>query len=170
MVEAASIGRDGFLGVPLLLNTRSTTRVIWQVPGAALRIPAAAFIELARDPVVTEVLLESSISPADRERIGRAVDRDLAQLERAFGHVFVNRPAVYVFATRSSFALGLQRIFGVRAATDGLSVAAILRCQHLLFLPSVVVAVWPPVLPAFVEAEELLGWQRSVGMVRHSSA
>ena len=59
MVEAASIGRDGFLGVPLLLNTRSTTRVIWQVPGAALRIPAGAFIELARDPVVTEVLLES---------------------------------------------------------------------------------------------------------------
>ena len=52
---------------------------------------------------------------------------------------------------------GQERIFGVRTATDDLSIAAILRRQHLLLLPSVVVAVRPPVVPALLKAEELLG-------------
>jgi CRP-like cAMP-binding protein len=44
MVEGASVGIDGF--VPLALALRATTssaRIIWQVPGAAQRIPADAF-------------------------------------------------------------------------------------------------------------------------------
>src|SRR5437870_3102306 len=34
------------------------------------------------------------------------------------------RPAIYVFATRSSFALGLQQLFGVRMTDAGLLAAA----------------------------------------------
>ena len=50
MVEAASVGRDGFIGVPLLFGpVRSTGRVIWQVPGEAYRIPAMAFMDLVRE-------------------------------------------------------------------------------------------------------------------------
>lgn len=47
MVEGASVGRDGFIGSTLVLGVRhSTARVIWQVPGSAYRIPAAAFLEM----------------------------------------------------------------------------------------------------------------------------
>src|SRR5439155_18129566 len=47
MVEAASVGRDGFVGASLYLGAaRSTARVIWQVPGEAYRIPAEAFLDL----------------------------------------------------------------------------------------------------------------------------
>jgi CRP-like cAMP-binding protein len=49
MVEAASVGLDGFIGASLYLGTaRSTARVIWQVPGEAYRVPAGAFLELIR--------------------------------------------------------------------------------------------------------------------------
>jgi CRP-like cAMP-binding protein len=50
MVEAASVGLDGFIGMPLALGIpASSARVIWQVPGSAYRIEAGAFQELIRD-------------------------------------------------------------------------------------------------------------------------
>src|SRR6185503_10720957 len=55
-----------------------------------------------------------------------------------------------------------ERIFRVRTAADGVSIPAIFRRQYLLLLNSVVVAVRPPVVPAFVEVEELLGRQHGV--------
>jgi CRP-like cAMP-binding protein len=57
MIEGAVVGRDGFVGAPLLLGERSTTRVIWQVPGSALRLPASTFLELARDQATAKGLL-----------------------------------------------------------------------------------------------------------------
>jgi CRP-like cAMP-binding protein len=57
MIEAAIVGRDGFVGAPLILGSRSATRVIWQVPGSALRVPAGTFVELARDPATAAALL-----------------------------------------------------------------------------------------------------------------
>src|SRR5262245_50405748 len=55
-----------------------------------------------------------------------------------------------------------ERIFRVRTATDGVTIAAIFRREHLLVLNSIVVAVRPPVVPAFVEVEKLLGRQHGV--------
>ena len=47
MVEAATAGRDGFVGMPLLYgSTHSRSRVIWQVPGSAHRILPEAFVAL----------------------------------------------------------------------------------------------------------------------------
>jgi CRP-like cAMP-binding protein len=45
-IESLTIGNEGLIGLPLLLGaTRSPTRVICQVSGQALRLPAAAFLE-----------------------------------------------------------------------------------------------------------------------------
>ncbi len=48
----------------------------------------------------------------------------MAALERDLGHAFAGRPTVYAFATRNSFAFGLQAIFGVRGPDAGLLAAA----------------------------------------------
>ncbi len=43
-VEAGTVGREGFLGVPVLLGAESSsTRAIVQVPGSASRLPASVF-------------------------------------------------------------------------------------------------------------------------------
>jgi CRP-like cAMP-binding protein len=50
MVEAASVGRDGFIGTSMVLGqARTTARVIWQVPGEAYRMPADAFVALMEE-------------------------------------------------------------------------------------------------------------------------
>ena len=49
-VEAATVGREGFVGVPLVLGSLTTTmRCISQVEGEALRLPAAELIELLEE-------------------------------------------------------------------------------------------------------------------------
>src|SRR5215207_4418673 len=53
-------------------------------------------------------------------------------------------------------------VFRVCTATDGVSIPAIFRRQQFLLLPSVVVAVRPPVVRTFVEMEKLLAWQLGV--------
>jgi hypothetical protein len=57
-------------------------------------------------------------------RLANTVDRDLSRVELDYGREFDERPAIYVFATRSSFALGLQQLFGVRTTDAGLLAAA----------------------------------------------
>jgi CRP-like cAMP-binding protein len=57
MTEAACIGIDGFIGSSLLLRSRHrTTRMIWQVPGAAHAIPAGVFSGLLRQGDLSQVL------------------------------------------------------------------------------------------------------------------
>ena len=71
-----------------------------------------------------DIYVEESVTPAIREAIAKAVDRDVATLERDFGRAFASRPAVYAFATRNTFAFGLQEIFGVRGPDAGLLAVA----------------------------------------------
>ena len=43
-VEVATVGREGFVGLPVALGTdRAASQSVVQIPGAALRMPAAAF-------------------------------------------------------------------------------------------------------------------------------
>lgn len=58
-VESATIGCEGFVGVPVLLGAESTTSwAIAQVPGAALRLPVAVFREaVSRDDELRALLL-----------------------------------------------------------------------------------------------------------------
>jgi EAL domain-containing protein (putative c-di-GMP-specific phosphodiesterase class I) len=69
------------------------------------------------------VLAEESIAAAAVARVVDAVSRDLPATERALGAKFDAAPTVYVFATRGSFALALQRGFGQRS-TEAAALAA----------------------------------------------
>jgi EAL domain-containing protein (putative c-di-GMP-specific phosphodiesterase class I) len=71
-----------------------------------------------------DIYVEASVNPEMQARLANAVDRDLSQVELDYGREFDKRPAIYVFATRSSFALGLQQLFGVRTTDAGLLAAA----------------------------------------------
>ncbi len=71
-----------------------------------------------------DLYVEESVAPAVRDALASAVERDMATLEQDLGHTFASRPAVYAFATRNSFAFGLQEIFGVRGPDAGLLAAA----------------------------------------------
>jgi hypothetical protein len=62
--------------------------------------------------------------PAVRDALASAIERDIAKLEQDLGHAFASRPAVYAFASRNSFAFGLQQIFGVRGPDAGILAAA----------------------------------------------
>jgi CRP-like cAMP-binding protein len=57
-VEVASLGREGFLGAPLLVGFQSSPgQTIVQIQGAGYRIPAHALIELLpRCPVLSKIL------------------------------------------------------------------------------------------------------------------
>jgi EAL domain-containing protein (putative c-di-GMP-specific phosphodiesterase class I) len=71
-----------------------------------------------------DLYVEDAVMPAVRDAIANAIERDMATIEQDLGHAFANRPAVYAFATRNSFALGLQQIFGARGPDAGLLAAA----------------------------------------------
>jgi hypothetical protein len=73
---------------------------------------------------VADIYTEESVTPAVRDALAKAVARDTATLEQEFGHTFSSRPAIYAFATRNSFAFGLQEIFGVRGPDAGLLAVA----------------------------------------------
>jgi EAL domain-containing protein (putative c-di-GMP-specific phosphodiesterase class I) len=71
-----------------------------------------------------DLYVEASVAPAVRDALASAIERDMAKLAQDFGHTFAGRPAVYAFATRTSFSFGLQEIFGVRGPDAGLLAAA----------------------------------------------
>ena len=71
-----------------------------------------------------DIYFEESVAPAVRVALAKAVERDVAKLKQEFGYAFTTRPAVYAFATRNSFAFGLQEVFGVRGPDAGLLAVA----------------------------------------------
>jgi hypothetical protein len=88
-------------------------------------VTARTGIELRCDRTAAgDIYTEEAVAPAVRDALTKAVERDAAKLEQDFGHAFVRRPAVYAFATRNSFAFGLQEIFGVRGPDAGLLAVA----------------------------------------------
>ncbi len=88
---------------------------------AAVAEPGVAMRHVDADGA--RVLVEAAISPDDEARIAAAVGRDVPGVERWLGATFERPPTVYVFATRASFALALQRSFG-QGATDAAALAA----------------------------------------------
>jgi EAL domain-containing protein (putative c-di-GMP-specific phosphodiesterase class I) len=88
-------------------------------------VTARTGIELQCDRTAAgDIYTDESVSPAVRAALAKAVERDVATLEHDFGRAFASRPAVYAFGTRTSFAFGLQEIFGVRGPDAGLLAAA----------------------------------------------
>jgi EAL domain-containing protein (putative c-di-GMP-specific phosphodiesterase class I) len=75
-------------------------------------------------PNGARLLVEAAIGGADAARIRAAVAGDVAEVERMLATSFERQPAVYVFATRASFAFALQRSFGQSGTDAGMLAAA----------------------------------------------
>ncbi|HYV23275.1 MAG TPA: EAL domain-containing protein [Candidatus Bathyarchaeia archaeon] len=71
-----------------------------------------------------DLYVDDAVAPAVRDALSAAIERDMATVEKELGHSFASRPAVYAFASRTSFAFGLQSVFGVRAADAGILAVA----------------------------------------------
>ena len=135
-VEGAVAGLQGFFGIPLLLESdTSFAEAIIQVPGQAVRIPAALFKEKSRAaPQLTKILLryaqffykESFISigcnrfHSSEQRIARWL---LEHRERTGRDVF---PFTHEFM---AYMLGAQRST-VSEATGDLQRKGVIRCNY----------------------------------------
>jgi EAL domain-containing protein (putative c-di-GMP-specific phosphodiesterase class I) len=71
-----------------------------------------------------DIFVESGLGVALQESVATAVERDIAELEQEFGRQLATKPSIYIFATRTNFALGLQQVFGVRGPDAGVLAAA----------------------------------------------
>ena len=71
-----------------------------------------------------DLFVESSLGPSFTRTLTSKVAADIASLEQEFGRPLESRPSIYIFATRSNFALGLQQAFGVRGPDAGVLAAA----------------------------------------------
>jgi EAL domain-containing protein (putative c-di-GMP-specific phosphodiesterase class I) len=71
-----------------------------------------------------DLFVETSLGTDFARTLSTKVDGDIASLEQEFGRTLESRPSIYVFATRSNFALGLQQAFGVRGPDAGVLAAA----------------------------------------------
>lgn len=109
------------LDLPTLVGRAMTADAAERVDQLRQRTGRVFRTETVRNAVLFS---EESVAPAVRTALARTVDRDLRELEDGFGRAFTAPPAIYVFSTRASFALGLQQMFGVRGPDAGLLAAA----------------------------------------------
>jgi len=104
------------------------------VASDASRLPVAAKLEQVQArtglPFTSsataraDLFIESSLGADFARTLTSNVDADIAGLEQEFGRKLESRPSIYIFATRSNFALGLQQAFGVRGPDAGVLAAA----------------------------------------------
>ena len=63
VVEAATIGNEGMIGIPVMLRLDfSPSRIISQVAGAALRMPAPAFLKALEPAGALDILMRQYIA------------------------------------------------------------------------------------------------------------
>ena len=77
MVEVATIGREGFVGLPLILDAPATAnRTFVQIPGKGDRIPSAAFKALLpRLPALHRLMLRYTLTVVTQIAQGSACNR-----------------------------------------------------------------------------------------------
>ncbi len=78
----------------------------------------------SRSTARADLFIEGSLGAEFARTVSSKVDSDIADLELEFGQELGSRPSIYVFATRTNFALGLQQAFGVRGPDAGVLAAA----------------------------------------------
>ncbi|HYK98305.1 MAG TPA: EAL domain-containing protein, partial [Candidatus Acidoferrales bacterium] len=98
----------------------ATTCCSLQAPGAA-HDTGFAMRQVVVDGM--HVYIEASSGDDVVARVSAALARDVPTVQADLGASFEHAPDVYVFASRGSFALGLQNAFGQRA-TDAAALAA----------------------------------------------
>jgi CRP-like cAMP-binding protein len=76
MIEASTVGREGFVGLPVFLGGISSTTTIVQIPGAAYRMNADEFSAALRDmPGLTTLLYRYSLAAMDEASQTAACNR-----------------------------------------------------------------------------------------------
>ncbi len=63
-----------------------------------------------------DVYMEATISTTDSQSVLSTVDADVQQVQTDFARTYLQRPAVYSFATTSSYQLGLSSVFSIVTA------------------------------------------------------
>lgn len=122
MVEAASIGREGFIGLPALFDSTSTTTTVIQIDGTAARMPVEPFMEMLADlPQLTSILRRYALSLFDQAAHSAACNRAHPIVERCAKWLLVicDRTGREEFRITHQY---LATMLGVRRA--GVTVAA----------------------------------------------
>ena len=132
-VEAATIGREGLLGVPLALGSETaSTRAIAQVPGFAVRLPASTFRQaLDEDPEVRGITLRYAQALLDQTSQSVACNRRHSMEERCARWLLMTHDRVggdHFQLTHDflAFMLGVRRA-GVTVAAGMLQQAGLIR-------------------------------------------
>ena len=136
MIEVAMIGKEGFVGVPVLLGTdTSPLEAMVQIPGSALRIEASAFREqMGRSTALSSVLLRSAQALQVQASVSAACNGRHPLLERLARWLLMARdrapgdelPLGHEFL---SMMLGVRRA-GVTVALGTLKAAGLVRNTH----------------------------------------
>jgi CRP-like cAMP-binding protein len=117
-VEAATVGREGFAGVPVLLGADSTsTETLVQVAGGLVRLPVAALREVqAHDGALTALLLRYAQALYEQTAQSVACNRRHSLEERCARWLLMTRDRVGFdsFALTQEF---LAAMLGVRRAS-----------------------------------------------------
>jgi CRP-like cAMP-binding protein len=117
-VEAATVGREGFAGVPVLLGADSTsTETLVQVAGELVRLPVAALREVqAHDGALTALLLRYAQALYEQTAQSVACNRRHSLEERCARWLLMTRDRVGAdsFALTQEF---LAAMLGVRRAS-----------------------------------------------------
>jgi CRP-like cAMP-binding protein len=135
-VEVALVGREGMVGLPLLLDAdRSSLEAMVQAPGTALRLGAGAF----RDALGTSLALRALLSRyalAHHEQVARtaacnARHRIEERLARwlLMAHDRAAGDKLPITNESVSMMLGVRRT-GIAVATGMLTTAGLIRCDR----------------------------------------
>jgi len=131
IVEVATVGNEGVVGVPLVLGGSLAVRAISQVPGRALRMEAQAFLaELGRRGALYEVVQNYTSALFGQIAQAAACNRLHSNEERLSRWLLMSHDRVGVdeFAITHEF---LGQMLGSRRATVTLS-AGILQAAGLI--------------------------------------
>jgi EAL domain-containing protein (putative c-di-GMP-specific phosphodiesterase class I) len=107
---------------PVTVDPQHGSQCCSRVASGPILDPGFAMSDVRSDGA--RVLAEATIGSDDTRRIATAVTDDVAGVERMLATSFERQPAVYVFATRASFAFALQRSFGQSGTDAGMLAAA----------------------------------------------
>ncbi|HUQ98166.1 MAG TPA: Crp/Fnr family transcriptional regulator [Gemmatimonadaceae bacterium] len=122
MVEAASIGREGFIGLPALFGSTSTTTTVIQIEGVAERMRVEDLLEMLPEmPALTSILRRYALSLFDQAAHSAACNRAHPIVERCAKWLMIiaDRTGREQFKITHQY---LATMLGVRRA--GVTVAA----------------------------------------------
>ena len=132
MIEAATVGREGFVGLPVFLGGVSSTTTIVQVPGSGYRVRASEFMSVLDDcPNLTALLNRYSLGMLDEASLTAGCNRTHPLEERCAKwllliHDRIDGDAFEITHKFLAVMLGVRRA-GVTVAAGTLQKAGMLR-------------------------------------------